>query len=226
MKKKIILLLFSALLLTGCKATYELNIYGEDFYETIFFTVPTATIKDDENINYLLNNNIAAVVQEFDGDTAYHVSYETKGKNTEFKLTHQYNKDSIASSKILNNCFENSNSYFDEDTYYIEVSGAFSCLDPASTVEIKITTNLQLTSQNATKIKGNTYIWEINEQNVKDTNIKFSLKNEIVTIKEQNILVSILKVGIILVIIIILIIFIRKFRKNKETTCADNKDLF
>ena len=72
-------------------------------------------------------------------------------------------------SSLINTCFEN-HEIVDLGNYYsIKLSGEFYCLY-AKNINVNVTSNLNVISNNAKKVKDNTYTWVINKDT---TNIEF-----------------------------------------------------
>ena len=169
--KKIILLIISCLLLTGCTVNYNLTIEDNKFTETIKGNVLNEEIKIDENqtdvnifYDYIskdqpaLNNN---------NDLLYKKNLSKNNNSLDYFYGFTYDEETINNSRILNNCFENFKFEEKENIYYFMTDGNFYC-DYTEEININVTTKYKVTYNNATKIKDNTYIWVINNDNKED----------------------------------------------------------
>lgn len=160
MKNKIIILL--SLLLTGCTVNYNLEINKDTLNETITGTVTKEESSQDSNATGL--STIYSIINEeqkpiYNKEELYQKDLKESGNNINYTFKYNYNIEDFVNSTIINTCFENK----EIDNYYsIKLSGNFYCLY-SKKINIAVTSNLKVASNNADKIKDNTYIWTIDK---------------------------------------------------------------
>ncbi len=167
MKNKIIILL-SLLLLTGCTVNYNLEINKDTLNETITGTVTKEESSQDSNATGL--STIYSIINEeqkpiYNKEELYQKDLKESGNNINYTFKYNYNIEDFVNSTIINTCFENKEIEEIEeiDNYYsIRLSGNFYCLY-SKKINIAVTSNLKVASNNADKIKDNTYIWTIDK---------------------------------------------------------------
>lgn len=176
--KKTLFLVIICLLLTGCSINYNLEITEDTFNETISGTILNSELeKDNDGTDtgpylYFLNSE----------QPAFHnnenIFYKKTKNNTnagiDFEYSYSYNKNNFANARILNECFDSYKFENNENKYFISVSGNFKC-NYAKKTNINITTNHKVTTNNANKIKKNTYTWTIDEDNRDDLHLFISI---------------------------------------------------
>lgn len=171
MKKRIIILLFGLVLLTGCTANYNLEIDNNLLKEEI-----TGTVSKDElnENNSEAPNTVSSLINEeqypFANNTeVYDKKLDKDGNNINYKYSFNYDMTNFDKSSLINTCFENHEIVDLGDYYSIKLSGEFYCLYTKS-INVNVISNLNVISNNAKKVKDNTYTWVINKDT---TNIEF-----------------------------------------------------
>lgn len=168
--KKILFLIIICLFLTGCTVNYNLEINDTTFKESITGNVLNSELNtnDSSSINnylFLLNGDQPSF---YKNDNIF---YNKETNNTQdginFEYTYTFNENNFNNSRIINECFDNHIYNYVDNKYYLVVSGKFNC-NYSDITNINITTNYNVTSNNATKIKNNTYTWTIDETNKDD----------------------------------------------------------
>ncbi len=171
MKKRIIVLLFGVLLLTGCTADYNLEIDNNLLKEEITGMVSKNELNEN---NSEAPNTVSSLINEkqypFANSTEiYDKKLNEDGNNINYKYSFNYDMTNFDKSSLINTCFEN-HEIVDLGNYYsIKLSGEFYCLY-AKNINVNVTSNLNVISNNAKKVKDNTYTWVINKDT---TNIEF-----------------------------------------------------
>lgn len=171
MKKRIIVLLFGVLLLTGCTADYNLEIDNNLLKEEITGMVSKNELNEN---NSEAPNTVSSLINEeqypFANSTEiYDKKLNEDGNNINYKYSFNYDMTNFDKSSLINTCFEN-HEIVDLGNYYsIKLSGEFYCLY-AKNINVNVTSNLNVISNNAKKVKENTYTWVINKDT---TNIEF-----------------------------------------------------
>lgn len=163
MKNKIIILL--SLLLTGCTVNYNLEINKDTLNETITGTVTKEESSQDSNATGL--STIYSIINEeqkpiYNKEELYQKDLKESGNNINYTFKYNYNIEDFVNSTIINTCFENHEIEQLDNYYSIRLSGNFYCLY-SKKINIAVTSNLKVASNNADKIKDNTYIWTIDK---------------------------------------------------------------
>lgn len=166
MKKKIIILL-SILLLTGCTVNYNLEIDDNTLKEKITGTVIKEESKQDSKATDI--STIYSIINEeqkpiYNKEELYQKTLKDNGNNIDYTFSYNYTMKDFVNSTIINTCFENHEIEELDNYYSIRLSGNFYCLY-SKKVNISVTSNLEVASNNADKIKDNTYIWTIDKNN-------------------------------------------------------------
>ena len=163
MKNKIIILL--SLLLTGCTVNYNLEINKDTLNETITGTVTKEESSQDSNATGL--STIYSIINEeqkpiYNKEELYQKDLKESGNNINYTFKYNYNIEDFVNSTIINTCFENKEIEEIYNYYIIRLIGNFYCLYMKK-INIAVTSNLKVASNNADKIKDNTYIWTIDK---------------------------------------------------------------
>ncbi len=183
--KKKIFILVGIITLSGCTATYNLDISYNNFSETL--NIYSNSI---DNSNYFIPafyNSIneeeydVDVNQKLDGIEYYNINFTTNESNLSYNFTNNnFSKSNIANSFFSSFIFKKYD--FDEDgkeDYYIlSTTKDFSGFDlyPVLTeVTIKIKNNYEVISSNADEIvDDNIYIWHLTPNNIKSINMVYN----------------------------------------------------
>ena len=176
--KKIIVVLISLLLLTGCTIDYNLVIDKDSIKETITGTAYKEEYEvreEDSGLNLFytyINDDINPLIS---GDGLYTKDINEIDNGINYKYDFIY-KNNYDKSKIINSCFENSN-VKETDTYYsIELSGEFYCLY-SDKININVISNYAVLENNAKEVNGNKYSWVIDDSS--NVNIFLNISKEI-----------------------------------------------
>lgn len=217
---KISLLLVFMIFLSGCTATYRLEIDGTNFNETITTYIYTgdrekATYDDEvtaQRIDAFVEKDVAYPFFE-----NYQKSYKkevNKFENYEqVILNFEYEDNEYINSNAINLCFENRNFEIGDKDYKLDLSGYFYCLYDNETLDIEIITNNDVVEHNAHEQKKNKYVWHINQSNYKDVdiNIQFNKVNQ----RYKNYLTIGITIMIILIIGVIVMLKLKVKNVNK-----------
>ena len=176
--KRIIVVLISLLLLTGCTIDYNLVIDKDSIKETITGTASKEEYEvreEDSGLNLFytyINDDINPLIS---GDGLYTKDINEIDNGINYKYDFIY-KNNYDKSKIINACFENSN-VKETDTYYsIELSGEFYCLY-SDKININVISNYVVLENNAKEVNGNKYSWVIDDSS--NVNIFLNISKEI-----------------------------------------------
>ena len=189
MKKVISMLVIFVFILTGCSTEYNLEISNKKVKENIKVEILDADIpKEVPGIDVELNDRITPFINNdqypiFNNTKVKYKKKVTKvGDLTTVTLKHTYTHDEFRNSNTFKTCFENASFKKTRKGYDLDLNGSFYCLYGDS-IKIKIKTNNEVLSHNASEVSGNVYTWVINDDNVKNVDIKLSLskKTKVVT---------------------------------------------
>lgn len=229
MKKYLLLFI---LLLTGCKATYNLDISDDKIIESSNFYRESSDADyyvdedglkiEDElfNLNDMLdsyyNKDYYAFNYNADSDAFYTKSKIDDVNGIGINLNYSYNYDNFKDSYLFSYC-SSSGSFVNNDKYIvINVSGLDVFFNQESigdfnSLTINIKTNLKVIKNNADSVNRNIYTWNINKKNSEKKRIYIKVKKKV---DYTPIIIVIIFVTCILLFIIFMILFIRK--KNIE----------
>lgn len=211
--KKILFILITCLLLTGCTVNYNLEINDNNFKETITGSVLNKELDTNNstsinNYSFLLNEEQPSFYKN--ENIFYNKTTNNAQDGIDFDFNYTFNENNFNNSRIINECFDNHVYEYKDNKYYLVVSGKFNC-NYSETTNINITTDYNVTSNNAQKIKNNTYTWTIDENN-KD-NIYFFITINKTNKSNFNLSWNTFKtIGLIIIILLssICIYFIKK----------------
>ena len=190
--KKVLLIISSIVLLSGCTISYNLDINTSNLSETI-----TTNITQSDYSNYLdskedkPNTELYTLLSKNDiwafnnNKNDIHQKSITKGNfgyDVTYKYTYYYSN--FVNSYIINNCFDRYDIYNKDDYYYIKLSGKFNCY--YGDTNINITTKNLVYNNNANSINEDTYSWIINDSNKDDVNITFQLSKTELKANQSN----------------------------------------
>lgn len=177
MNRKMGILVLCLFLLSGCSVTYNLDIDSNGiFKESIEGKVNNSEINEedrgDETIySYLLYSATPLI----DEEGVYDKVLKDRGSRKEFLYSYTFNGD-YYKSNALNNCFNDPSFKEDDEYYYIDLKGPFTCLF-SDKVVVNVTSNLGVVEDNADKISDNTYTWVIDKE---DTSLRMVLAKNII----------------------------------------------
>ena len=204
-------------LLSGCAASYNLEIGNDSFKEKITvdidkYEIPTSRedgIEVDDQITPFLNNDYEALSKNF--ESKYKKTVTDNGDYYSVLMNYKYSEKEFGKANSLKRCFENYEFGYDK-RYYLHVYGDFYCLY-SNEMTINIKTNNKVLKNNADIVNGNVYTWIINSENSNNVDIEFEVEKGFPT----GILMYIIY-GVSLVIILVLIysLIISKRRKINE----------
>ena len=181
MKRKICLL-FLILLMTGCTANYELEIYNDTVIEKATPWYSKTEVSNDP-FEYTKQQSLK---YDDNGDFLFHNSKKTVKKEALIgvELTNKYDTlDTVkTSSKIIHYCYYAKNIVHTKKEYItVKTSNEFLCLNEIEELEhvtISIKSNHKLKETNADEIKGHTYYWYITKENYQKKPISLVLYSD------------------------------------------------
>ncbi len=179
MKKiKFILITMCLILLSGCTATYEINIKDDKVIEKLSLIERDVTLFDK------VSDTGSTLRQDFDAllnndDIFSKKNYEMKSLNDSNQLGIEYSSSwakTIVNSSILNQCYDDFNIEIYKGIVTIETGNNFKCYDyyeNLDTIRVVFKTNHKVISTNALEKDGDSYIWNFNEESNKNIRISY-----------------------------------------------------
>ncbi len=191
--KKSLLIVSLLILLTGCEANYNLSITENSMVETISISTAVNSTEIYQNkylTDYLKDyTNIYVPIyfneKEYDynsggyqeGIRFYNTGGETADKQN-LILSNTFSYHDIYKSYAIKKCF-NEFSVTKLDNYYIlqtsDKCNAFDEYSLLSSININITTNLEVIANNADSVYNNTYTWTINRTNFQNKSLNMTI---------------------------------------------------
>lgn len=228
-KLKYLVAIFCIVLACGCEAKYNLKINSSGEFEEETIVSYSDVLNFDNNV--LLNNTISPrLFLNSKLESKIYAYYDSMGnpydliedeenyykqinisddKKLGIKYNYSFSKNNFERSSIVNSCYDNFNILNDNGVNVISTSLNFKCFElypelDSVVVSIKVDKNFKVVENNADKVNGNTYTWNIYEYNSKDKAITLKYKD---AVKKTNATLSIL-IGVSVIVLIGLIIFI------------------
>lgn len=188
MKK--ILTVLTILFLCGCSSQYTLTIDGDKISEKIVFPIDKNKIHEEDelslemdlyskdSIENLISNDL--FVEDNSRKYVYNKEVVEEANNLIFTLTHDYEKDRLVNSRILNECFENTIIEETKEGLNIKLSGKFYCYHADSdSLDFKVVTNNVVKSVSTdSNIFKSEYVWKIDKSNRDNINIDIQVLYE------------------------------------------------
>lgn len=224
--KRIIMLCFMCLLISGCHADYELSVSNDAIEDKVHFTLKSDDYEKAifinqlfqlSNMQYTNDEEIGKVViDKLRNDTlipGYNIdgAYVRKVKNDDISLSFLYQGDSFERSYIFNNCFDSFIYDSNSNYYVIQGAGAFKCL-VNDKEKIVIQSDYRVIDHNADQVIGNKYIWNFDRNNNLNHELYIQISKKYKAPKNNY--WSFIVLGIILVGMFIYRFFLKKDRKS------------
>lgn len=209
--KKIIVLVLSIFLISGCDANYELNYKNGIFEEKL--TINNYVVNSDELflIDHYKNDNIYSDIND---KVVTDKKIKSRGGNRyNLKFIATYDEESYNNSLAITSCFEYYKYEEDDDNIYIALYGDYYC-DTFDKLKVVFKTDKKINYSNAhAKILGK-LVWEFNPEDDMEIELEIS-KNEI-----ESPLYIVLFVLFVTILISILLYLVYKFyviyKKNRD----------
>ena len=215
--KKIIFLLITICLLTGCTATYDINITKETINDTIKIEADSTKVN---NANKQTTDTFNQKIGEWEnGHDFYKREIITTADKTGYQYTYNFNFDEYDAMSQIRKCYKDFNLTYDNDIE-LTTSKEFLCRNyypQLKTFTINITSEYEITSSNADSIKDNVHTWKINANNykVRPINIKINKSKMYIPEEEPN-YKNIKSIIFIIIFFILVIIFIKRKKDIKQ----------
>lgn len=222
--KKIILLIVTILFLTGCSVDYNLKFNNDTIDEEIVTVFEGNIYKTAETMSgdsiypeeEAVYNDISSLRY---GKDYYKKSIKIGNDTSTVTLKYTYNYDNLEESYLAHNCFEKALFLNEKDSYFIKLSGIFTCASN-NRINFKITTDKEVITHNAEKVDGNTYIWTLGND-VDSNEILFQMskvkENNTNDTKVKTSTISILRIIVLLILIGAgIAVFLIKKKMNRD----------
>lgn len=215
-KLKILLVVAFLFLLSGCDATYEININDGNITENL------KVIETDKSIFDKTNDSGWTVRDAFNsflnGDEFAEENYDVKSLNTDDQLGLEYSSsssESVMDLSLLNQCYANPTVEIYNGIVTLDTGDDFECYeyyDNLNNIKVILNTNHKVISTNAEVLDDGSYIWNITKDGSKRIKISYYESNDNNSIDAKTITVIVAA----LVIIGIAIFFMYRKMKNKN----------
>lgn len=239
MKKKIIILSILLFSLTGCSATYDLEIYNNQVKEDMKFINYDSSTWDsivqydltyrellNASINYpypVFDNTIVDEVDtiKLDGIEYYDNTLISRANQLGQRLKYnKFNLTDFNESAIVKKCYQYFNIIEQDDNIILSTSLENLCFKEypmLDRITINIKTNHKVVASNATKSKKYQYTWDITRDKSQDSAIQLTIKkDEFIFNYENEFLKKIIYITLIIGIILIVSGGTYLFIKNKN----------
>lgn len=205
MKKNVILFIL-LLLLCGCHANYNVTIDEDNISEEI-----DVSMENNDTYMIFAKNDAYPLHSNFEKKYEKNVTYDDNMINMNVK--YNYTPLEFVNANSFNQCFNDKTVEVDnEDYYYFRLTDMNRCFLVAD-FDVNIKTNNKVLYNNADSVKGNTYTWHVNEENMKNVLIEIKIDKKHVDDSGSMIFAYII-FGVIFVGIIFLI---RSFMKKNSS---------
>lgn len=211
--KKIIMLLITVILLTGCEATYDIHIQEDKITDNIkIFTDSTTVQRANEKDTTKYYDKILDWENGYD---FYERELFTTDTKTGYHYNYDFNIDEYDAMSQLRKCYDDLN--LTVDSYItIKTTNEFLCstyYPDVNKIKISITSDYRITTSNADEKNGNTHSWLITRKNYKNKPIEIKINKNIPEENKKQEKESIFDLKTILIIIIfILLVIVRLTR--------------
>lgn len=212
MKKKILVLIGLVLLTTGCNATINVNIDKDSVNQKYIINMDSSELSNGTVYKTIEQNLLD---KEFDSEVLSYFTINNNINSNPLKASKSYELASYTWDTLIARCYDNQSIIYENNVLKINASG-FNCYDKyniLNNVNINVTTNYKVVNNNATKVDKNTYIWNINKNNLSNINMEVDFNN-----KEENnkTILIILGVACLLIVVGYFLYHIYKYKLVKN----------
>ena len=206
---KLFVILTISLIVCGCNKEYRLYINDNNIVEKFHME-----IESDNKYSYVLDGDFYPLHNDF--EHKFKKSLKEKGKNKVLDLEYKYSLKDFINANSFNQCFDDRNIINDDEYYTINLSKPNGCMFNTNYI-INIITSNDVVENNANEIKGNKYIWYVENDNKDNFKLNIKIKKGTEkTFKDKYNYISYIIVGIALLGIIVAIIILIKKNKNSK----------
>lgn len=213
------LLLICLLLITGCDVTYNLTVTDNSVMESSDFVYK----KSNDNKKIVQDYYKGKYVSYYDMDLKTDNYYSKKKIDTLNKigmnLSYNYKNEKYQNSSLFDQCYYKKSFIKGKKYIIIKTEGGARCFNKDNdelidSLTINITSKLKAVKNNADKVKGDTYIWKLTQDNYNSKDIFIKFKRD----DSNNVLLILLFAFVIIGFISIVIMgyIAIKNKKNNE----------
>lgn len=219
--KKIIILFFLCIALTGCSVNYTLDFNEDEIKENIVLNFDENIRNIASKINgdglYLEKELVENRIPALNNAKGFYLkNINIKESKSIVTLNYTYSYENLINSYIVNKCFEKTIFVNGDESYSFELSGAFTCFDQED-INIKISSKYKVINNNASSHKDGYYIWKLKRSD-KTHNIRFLIsKTKLETEKEPMQFGSFKIITLIIILLGSIIFFFIQKRINRNT---------
>lgn len=239
--KLIYSLVFFVLFVTGCSVTYNVEIYNSEVREEfeifnmnssdwdVTYDVGDEDIGPSEYDDSVSKTYRQLIEEDLDSNTPAFIGrgevyYKKELISAEnllgIKYSYNYDINEYSDSTLANECFKYFNVLDENKKYIISTSQGAKCLDNyenLNNITIHLKTNHKVITNNADRVEGYNYYWDINKSNssIKSIYIELS-KYDYVFNYEDRITKALIVTVSVAILIFIVIIFLRKRDKRNN----------
>lgn len=238
MEKKLILLVISIFLVSGCEAEYNLEIKGDDYIES---TSVNAGSQEVISENFTSSNiydfykdkpiplfNDDAILDEsnekMNGVAYYDKTNSNDGDNINMQLEGNFQSSTIDKSNLINFAYNRFLKATIDGNVVLSTGENFKIFEQfpnLDKVTIRIKTDNNVVKNNADEIEKNTYIWHVNRDNYSDKAIYLEFnkpeenENDDFSIVFNPIILIVVLIIVVVIGLIALFVFIKNKKNNK-----------
>ena len=206
---KLFVILTISLIVCGCTKEYRLYINDNNIVEKFHME-----IESDNKYSYVLDGDFYPLHNDF--EHKFKKSLKEKGKNKVLDLEYKYSLKDFINANFFIQCFD------DKILINVVVYYTLNLCKPIGWMCnpnycINIITSNDVVENNASEIKGNKYIWYVENDNKDNFKLNIKIKKGTEkTFKDKYNYISYIIVGIALLGIIVAIIILIKKNKNSK----------
>lgn len=174
--KKILILIIFMVLLSGCTATYELNIKDGKVKEKLRLIETNSAIFDVRNDSGWTLREMQESMLAKDSFASKNYKVKSLNNNNQLGLEYTSTNEQLFNSSILNQCYINPVVDIRDGIVTLNTGNNFKCYeyyDNLDEIKIILKTNHEVISTNAEEIHGNSYIWNISKESNKQIEISY-----------------------------------------------------
>lgn len=223
MKK--ILIFCLVLFLTGCKAQYNLEINSDNIVEDVTVSIPKSITERSIVESSISIDNF--VYPGSDYNDVYNGSLKEDDNNYYMNYNYTHDVSKFSKSLFLKRCYDNVMVKESGNEISLLTSDTFFCLNMLDDgfyldeVSIAIKTDLNVISNNADKVSGNTYIWNIDNSNYNNKSISLMVRKpnniqDIIVENNSSFILIFIVITILTLLLIIYIVVKLKAKKNND----------
>lgn len=220
--KKIIILLITSLLLTGCNATYNINITNNQINDSIKIYTKNSNV---QNATDTMINTFTDQLGNWErGYEYYKRELYTTDKITGYNYTYNFNYNEYDAMSQIRKCYKDFEFKYENNTITIKTSNEFLCksyYQEVNSLELNISSEYKIIKSNADIKKDNIHTWKINKTNYKnrpinitiEKNTKYNNNNK----DKKNTKMNIQTILTIIIFILLIIVFIIRKKDQKQS---------